>query len=70
MKVRFKRIITRARCPQKSTVGSAYYDLFAARNVWFNRNLIMSAQNNSVPEYVPDNLPWHEHDGLLTYLAS
>ena len=30
----------------------------------------MSAQNNYVPEYVPDNLPWYERDGLLTYLAS
>ena len=33
MKVRFKRISTRARCPQKSAVGSAYYDLFGARNI-------------------------------------
>ena len=33
MKVRFKWIGTCARCPQKSTVGSACYDLFAAINV-------------------------------------
>ena len=33
MKVRFKRISTRACCPQKSAVGSAYYDLFGARNI-------------------------------------
>ena len=33
MKVRFKRFSTRGRCPQKSAVGSTYYDLFVARNV-------------------------------------
>ena len=33
MKVRFGRFSTHARCPQKWTVGSTCYDLFAARNV-------------------------------------
>ena len=23
--------------------------------------------NNYVPEYVPENLPWYERDGLLTW---
>ena len=31
MQVRFKRFSTRARVPQKSTIGSACYDLFVAR---------------------------------------
>ena len=31
MKVRFKRFSTRARVPRKSTIGSACYDLFAAK---------------------------------------
>ena len=34
MKVRFKRFSTRARVPQKSTIGSACYDLFAVRCVF------------------------------------
>ena len=33
MKIRFRRFSSRARYPQKSTVGSAAYDLFAARSV-------------------------------------
>ena len=33
MKVRSRRFSSRARCPQKSTVGSATYDLFAATTV-------------------------------------
>ena len=28
----------------------------------------MSAQNNYVAEYVPDNWSWYERDGLLTYI--
>ena len=31
MKVRFKRFSTRAHVPRKSTIGSACYDLFAAK---------------------------------------
>ena len=31
MKVRFKMFSTRARVPRKSTIGSACYDLFAAK---------------------------------------
>ena len=30
MKVKFKRFSSRARVPQKATIGSACYDLFAA----------------------------------------
>ena len=24
--------------------------------------------NSYVPEYVPEDLPWYEHDGLITYI--
>ena len=24
--------------------------------------------NNYISKYVPENLPWHEKDGLLTYI--
>ena len=24
--------------------------------------------NNYIPEFVPDNLPWYERDGLMTYI--
>ena len=26
------------------------------------------AVNNYIPEYVPDDLPWYERDGLMTHL--
>lgn len=27
----------------------------------------MSCANNYILEYVPDNLPWYEHDGVMAY---
>ena len=26
------------------------------------------ADNNYIPEYIPDDLPWYERDGLMTQL--
>ena len=28
----------------------------------------MNFTNNYIPEYVPENLKWHELDGLMTYI--
>ena len=33
------------------------------KNIMSNNNCV----NNSVPEYVPQDLPWYERDGLMTY---
>ena len=28
----------------------------------------MARQNNCIPEYVPEDLPWYKRNGLMTYL--
>ena len=28
---------------------------------------VKNGDNNFIPEYIPDNLPWYETDVLLTY---
>ena len=28
----------------------------------------MACQNNYIPEYVPEDLPWYKKDGLMTYI--
>lgn len=28
----------------------------------------MVYQNNYIPEYVPEDLPWYERDGLMKYI--
>ena len=28
----------------------------------------MSCANNYIAEYVPDNLPWYERDGVMAYI--
>lgn len=28
----------------------------------------MNCANNYIPQYVPDNLPWYERGGLITYI--
>ena len=46
MKVKFKRFCSRARVPQKATIGSAYYDLFAARCVSLETGATRSAETD------------------------
>ena len=46
MKVKFKRFSSHARIPEKATIGSACYDLFAARCVTLEPNAIRSIETD------------------------
>ena len=46
MKVKFRRLIPRARIPQKATIGSACYDLFGAKSVILEPNPTRSVETD------------------------
>ena len=46
MKVKFKQFISRAKIPQKATIGSACYDLSATRCVTLEPNAIRSIETD------------------------